>query len=320
MKYVVTGAAGFIGSHLVDRLISEGHDVVGVDNLFTGSRKNLSQHARFEFIRADVCDPFHIDCDGLFHLACPASPVHYQRNAVRTIRTAVQGTISALECARDVKAKVVIASTSEVYGDPEVHPQPETYVGSVNPVGPRSCYDEGKRCAESLAVAWGEQYSVPIGIARIFNTYGPRMAAGDGRLLPNFITQAIRGEPLTVYGDGTQTRSLCYVTDTVDGLCRLMRIIDEQHDPAYVVNIGNPDERTVHSVARDVIKRFGEVSPAGNGFMLGEIRHLPLPQDDPRRRCPDITRAREWLHWEPAVAYELGIALTVDWFRAQPIG
>ena len=309
MKYVITGAAGFIGSNLASRLLSESggaHEVIGVDNLFTGKRENLPVHPRFEFVRHDVCDPWHMDCDGIFHLACPASPVHYQRNPVRTIRTAVQGTITALECARDTNAKIVIASTSEVYGDPEEHPQKESYWGHVNPVGARSNYDEGKRCAESMAVAWENQYGVRVRIARIFNSYGPNMAPGDGRLLPNLITQAIADKPMTVQGTGTQTRSFCYVTDTIDALIKMMDADGSLGNP-FIVNVGNPDERTINSVANDVRRLCRSHS---------EIVHTPLPEDDPKRRYPDITRAKEWLKWSPDMGFEEGLRATIFWFRS----
>jgi len=312
MKVIVTGGAGFIGSHLCERLLNEEHEVVCLDNMFTSHRSNIAHlldRKNFEFLRHDVCDPWHIECDQIYHLACPASPVHYQRNPVRTIETAAIGTRNALECARNTGAKLLITSTSEVYGDPEQHPQREDYWGHVNPLGPRACYDEGKRVGESLAVAWAKQYRTDVRIARLFNTYGPRMAFGDGRLIPNFIIQAMKKEPLTVYGDGSQTRSFCYVSDTVDGLVKLMGIHQSNatRDPP-VVNIGNPDERTIKSVALDVIQAFGGE---------GTLKMLPLPEDDPKQRCPDITRARELLKWQPVVDYPDGIAKTIAWFRAQ---
>ena len=316
MKVVVTGGSGFIGSHLCDRLVELGHDVVCLDNLFTSSRSNVAHLAgspRFEFLRHDVCDPWHIECDRTYHLACPASPVHYQRNPVRTIKTAAIGTLNALEHARDTGSRLLITSTSEVYGDPSVHPQPETYWGHVNPVGPRSCYDEGKRVGESLAASWAQQYGTDVRIARLFNTYGPRMAFDDGRLIPNFMLQAMRGQPLTVYGTGEQTRSFCYVSDTVDALVRLMEAdITGTRREAFaphlipVVNIGNPDERSILSVARDVSKAMGP--PTGLEFR-------PLPQDDPRQRCPDISRASKFLGWGPKVGYEEGLRMTVEWFK-----
>jgi len=305
----VTGGAGFIGSHLCEYLIGLGYEVVCMDNMFTSHRENIAHlldHPRFEFLRHDVCDPWHIECDRLYHLACPASPVHYQRNPVRTIKTAMMGTLNALECARNTGSRLLITSTSEVYGDPTVHPQPETYWGHVNPIGPRACYDEGKRVGESLAIAWANQYKTDVRIARLFNTYGPRMAFGDGRLIPNFILQAIRKESLTVYGDGSQTRSFCYVSDTVDALIKLMELPQGTRNIGVpVVNIGNPDERTIKSVALDVIRAFG-----GDG----DIQLMPLPEDDPKQRCPDISRARELIKWEPQVSYSDGIAKTIAWY------
>lgn len=300
MRVLVTGAAGFIGSHLCDALLREGHHVIGIDNLFSGKRSNLYNDV--EFVRQDVCDPFHIDCEQIYALACPASPVHYQRNPVRTIKTAFVGTLNALECARSTGAKILIASTSEIYGDPEEHPQREEYWGHVNPIGPRSCYDCGKRAAESLATSWAKQYGTDIRIARIFNVYGPLMAAGDGRLVPNFITQAMSGEPMTVYGDGLQTRSFCYVADMVAGLLALMR-----GPTAGPVNLGNPDERTILDVAKEIQKHFRGA----------RIEHRELPVDDPRRRCPDISRARELLGWEPVVSFADGMARTVESFEGR---
>ena len=310
MRILVTGGAGFIGSNLCDSLVGSGHEVVCLDNLSTSRRSNLSRvlgHSRFEFVRHDVCDPFHVECDQIFHLACPASPVQYRRNPVRTIKTAAIGTLNALECARDTGARIVIASTSEVYGDPDVHPQREDYFGNVNPVGDRACYDEGKRVGEALAVSWSTQYGTDVRIARIFNTYGPRMASDDGRMVPNFILQAMAGEPLTVYGDGSQTRSWCYVSDTVRGLRALM---DSPWPPALpgpkVVNIGNPDERTVNEVAAAISEAVG------TGV---KVSNHPLPRDDPRKRCPDVGRASEVLGWMPEVLFHKGISLTVSWFK-----
>jgi len=314
VRVVVTGGAGFIGSHLCDRLVELGHDVVCMDNLFTSTRANVAHLAgspRFEFLRHDVCDPWHIECDRTYHLACPASPVHYQRNPVRTIKTAAIGTLNALEHARNTGSRLLITSTSEVYGDPSVHPQPEGYWGHVNPVGPRACYDEGKRVGESLAVAWSDQYGTDVRIARLFNTYGPRMASEDGRLIPNFVLQAMRGHPLTVYGTGEQTRSFCYVSDTVDALVKLMecefgRAYRETVETVPIVNVGNPDERTILSVAHDVAAAFG-AEP--------EIERQELPQDDPRQRCPDISKAVRVLDWSPKVGYREGLAKTVRWFK-----
>lgn len=310
MKALVTGGAGFIGSHLVDALIARGDEVIVLDNLFTGNRKNIPADVQFD--RHDVCEQFHAQCDVIYHLACPASPLHYQANPARTIKTAVLGTLHALECAREVGAPIVIASTSEVYGDPRVSPQREDYWGHVNPVGPRACYDEGKRCAEAFAIAFREQWNVDARIARIFNTYGPRMASGDGRLLPNLITQALSGEPVTVYGDGRQTRSFCYVTDTVDALIRFADAKAVGYRDATVINVGNPDERTILSVATDVVRACNRD--------VGALVHRPLPVDDPMRRCPDITRARTILGWEPKVSYEDGLRKTVDWFNVRRPG
>jgi UDP-glucuronate decarboxylase len=308
MKHLISGAAGFLGSHLCERLVAMGDEVIALDNLFTGSRANLAHidPRRCEFVRADICDPQHFEVDWIWNLACPASPVHYAKNPVRTVKTCVQGTINMLELARDVGARLLIASTSEVYGDPKVHPQREDYWGNVNPIGPRANYDEGKRCAETLAVSWAAQYATDIRIARIFNTYGPRMASGDGRLIPNFVTQALAGEALTVYGDGRQTRSLCYVDDTIDGLLALMNC-KTIYKP-MPVNIGNPDERTILQIAEDVSKACG---------VELRIEHKPLPGDDPRQRCPDIERARKLFGWAPKVSGPEGMARTVAWFRDQ---
>lgn len=309
MRVLVTGGSGFIGSHLCDLLVSEGHDVVCLDNLSTSRRSNLhrvSGHSRFEFWRHDVCDPWHLDCDRIYHLACPASPVQYQRNPVRTIKTATLGTLNALECARNVGARILLASTSEIYGDPQIHPQTEDYWGHVNPVGVRSCYDEGKRIGESLAVSWSMQYGTHVRIARIFNTYGPRMASDDGRMIPNFILQALSGEDLTVYGDGSQTRSWCYVDDTVAGLTALMEHSSTEAPAPFVVNIGNPQERTVLETAGDVIRLSKSSS---------QIAFNPLPGDDPSRRRPDVSRAKWLLGWTPKVGYDDGLSRTIDWFR-----
>jgi UDP-glucuronate decarboxylase len=300
MRVLVTGGAGFIGTHLCRSLLDRGDYVICLDNLFTSTRTEIAS-TRFEFVRGDVCSPFHIDVDQIFHLACPASPVWYQRNPVRTIQTAVLGTMHALECARNVGARLLIASTSEVYGDPAVSPQPETYWGNVNPVGVRACYDEGKRCGEAMATSWAAQYGTEVRIARIFNTYGPGMASGDGRLLPNLITQALRGEPITIYGDGSQTRSFCYVSDLVEGLMRLM---DLKSSETPIVNLGNPDERTIASVAEMVRVMLG-----------GRVEYRPLPEDDPRQRKPDISKAIELLGWRPVVEFDEGLARTIQWFQ-----
>jgi UDP-glucuronate decarboxylase len=305
-RILVTGGSGFLGSHLCERLLADGHEVVCLDNFFTGTRTNvehLLDNHRFELVRHDVTEPLTMEVDQVYHLACPASPIHYQRNPVRTIRTAVQGTLNLLDLAREAKARILIASTSEVYGDPLEHPQKESYWGNVNPIGPRACYDEGKRCAEALAVSYATQYGVEVRIVRIFNTYGPRMHENDGRVVSNFIVQALRNQPLTVYGEGQQTRSFCFATDLIEGFLRLM---GSEHgvDP---VNIGNPRETTVLELAQ-IIKRL-----AGS---TAEIVRAPLPQDDPTRRKPDITRAQKLLGgWAPKVSLEEGLAATVADFR-----
>ncbi|HEY3356071.1 MAG TPA: UDP-glucuronic acid decarboxylase family protein [Polyangia bacterium] len=304
-RILVTGGAGFLGSHLCERLVAEGNEVVCLDNLFTGRRENISallDDHRFEFVRHDVTEPIILEVDEVFHLACPASPVHYQRNPVRTIRTAVEGTLNMLELAREVKARILIASTSEVYGDPEIHPQPETYWGHVNPIGLRACYDEGKRCAEALAVSYARQYDVQVRIARIFNTYGPRLYENDGRVVSNFILQALRGEPLTVYGEGSQTRSFCYVDDTVEGLCRLMAS-EHGSDP---INVGTQFEFTMLELAKLVIELTGSEST---------VMNAPLPSDDPKQRRADAARAKEILGWEPKIPLRDGLLLTINYFR-----
>jgi UDP-glucuronate decarboxylase len=304
-RILVTGGAGFLGSHLCDRLIADGHEVICLDDFFTGSRTNVAHlldHPRFELMRGDVNDRHTIDVDEVYHLACPASPIHYQRNPVRTIRTCVVGTLNMLELAREVHAKLLIASTSEVYGDPTLHPQPEAYWGNVNPIGPRACYDEGKRCAESVAVSFARQYGVAVRIPRIFNTYGPRMHPNDGRVISNFVVQALRGEPLTIYGRGDQTRSFCYVSDLIEGFVRLMGSELE----AEPVNLGNPDEHTILEIAERVIAMTGSSS---------RLEHRPLPTDDPVRRRPEIARARERLGWQPTVVLEQGLQGTIAYFR-----
>ncbi len=306
MRILVTGGAGFIGSHLCERLVSDGHEVLCVDSLFTGRRENLRAllgHPRFEFLRHDVCDPLHTEVDQIYALACPASPVHYAKNPVRTIRTCVEGTLRALDLAREVGARVLLTSTSEVYGTALVHPQPESYWGNVNPVGVRSCYDQGKRCAEALCVSYATQFGVEVRIARLFNCYGPRLAFDDGRVVSNFVLQALRGDPLTVYGAGSQTRSFCYVSDTVEALVRLMG-----SDESRPVNIGNPDEITIRQLAERV-----------SGIVGAPLRVVPrgLPGDDPERRRPDITRAREVLGWEPRVGLDEGLARTIEDFQAR---
>jgi UDP-glucuronate decarboxylase len=303
-RILVTGGAGFLGSQLCDRLIGLGHEVVCLDNFFTGRRRNVEQlldNHRFELIRHDVCDRLVLEVDEVYHLACPASPVHYQRNPVQTIRTCVQGTLNMLDMCREVRAKILIASTSEVYGDPETHPQIEAYWGNVNPIGPRSCYDEGKRCAEALTASYARQYGVPARIARIFNTYGPRMLENDGRVVSNFVCQALRGRPITIFGDGTQTRSFCYVDDLLDGFLRLMG--SQESRP---VNLGNPGEFTMLELAEKVKALTGSTS---------KVVHEPLPKDDPVRRRPDIGRALEVLGWKPTVALDEGLGRTVADFR-----
>jgi UDP-glucuronate decarboxylase len=307
-RVLVTGGAGFLGSHLCDKLIAEGNEVVCLDNLFTGTRENidhlLDKH-NFEFVRHDVCDRTILEVDEIYHLACPASPIHYQRNPVRTIRTTVEGTLHVLDLAREVKARVLIASTSEVYGDPQVHPQVETYWGNVNPIGPRACYDEGKRCAEALAVAYATQYATDVRIVRIFNTYGPRMHENDGRVVSNFIVQALQNRPITVYGKGEQTRSFCYVDDLVRGFVALMA-----SEVKVPVNIGNPGEFTVKELAEKVIAKTGSKS---------KIIYEPLPVDDPGRRRPDITRAKELLGWEPTIPLDKGLDSTIEYFRKRVV-
>jgi len=304
-RVLVTGGAGFLGSHLCERLVADGSEVVCLDNFFTGRRENvdslLDNHA-FELVRHDVTEPMTLEVDEIYHLACPASPVHYQRNPVKTIRTGVLGTLNMLDVARDAGAKILIASTSEVYGDPEVHPQHEGYWGNVNPIGARACYDESKRCAEALAVSYARQYSVEVRIARIFNVYGPRLAMDDGRVVSNFIVQALRAEPLTLYGDGSQTRAFCYVSDMVDGLVRLM----SSQLSAQPINLGNPNEFTMRELA-DLVRGL-----CGN---RSRVVHRALPEDDPRQRRPDIQRAREVLGWEPKVGLEQGLAETIEYFR-----
>jgi UDP-glucuronate decarboxylase len=308
MRILVTGGAGFIGSHLIDRLMTEGHEVICVDNFYTGHKRNLLRwldHPYFELIRHDITDEIRLEVDQIYHLACPASPVHYQYNPVKTIKTNVMGTLNMLGLAKRVKARFLLASTSEVYGDPEIHPQPETYRGSVNPIGIRSCYDEGKRVAETLAFDYHRQNDVDIRVARIFNTYGPRMLENDGRVVSNFVVQALKGVPLTIYGDGSQTRSFCYVANLVDGLMRLMN--GDHHGP---INLGNPDEYTILELAQTVQNM---VNPDV------ALKNEPLPQDDPRRRKPDITRAQEFLGWQPTIPLSEGLALTIQDFRERLI-
>lgn len=300
MRILVTGGAGFIGSHLIDRLMEQGHEVLCLDNFYTGSKQNLLHwlnHPRFELLRHDVTEPIRLEVEQIYHLACPASPVHYQYNPVKTIKTNVMGTMNMLGLAKRVKARFLLASTSEVYGDPEVHPQSEDYRGNVNPIGIRSCYDEGKRVAETLSFDYHRQNNVEIRVARIFNTYGPRMLENDGRVVSNFVVQSLKGTPLTVYGDGSQTRSFCYVSDLVEGLMRLMN--GEHTGP---INLGNPEEYTVLQLAQKV---QGMINPGA------EIQFKPLPQDDPQRRKPDITRAKSLLGWQPTITLEDGLERTI---------
>ena len=304
-RILVTGGAGFIGSHLCDRLLSEGHEVIALDNLFTGRKDNFVQHLnnpRFEFLRHDITEPILLEVDVVYHLACPASPVHYQHNPVKTIKTNVMGTINMLGLCKRVDAKLLLASTSEVYGDPLEHPQSETYWGNVNPIGARSCYDEGKRVAETLTTCYNQQNGVDTTIIRIFNTYGPRMLFDDGRVVSNFIIQALNGEDITVYGDGSQTRSFCYVDDLVEGMIRALNK-DSFHGP---VNLGNPNEMTIGDLAKQVIEMTGSDS---------KIVTKPLPEDDPTRRRPDISVAEKELGWKPAVDLSVGLRKTIDEFK-----
>lgn len=306
-RILVTGGAGFLGSHLCERLLNFGHEVVCMDNLFTGRKVNVlpfAEHPAFEFIRQDVIDPFKVEVDEIYNLACPASPVHYQHNPIKTIKTNVMGAIHCLGLAKRIGARILQASTSEVYGDPTVHPQPETYRGNVNPIGIRACYDEGKRCAEALFFDYHRQNGVDIRVMRIFNTYGPRMLANDGRVVSNFIVQALKGEPITVYGKGDQTRSFCYVSDLIDGMIALM----DQDATVGPVNIGNPDEFTILELAEKVIAMTGSRS---------EIIFEDLPQDDPMQRQPDIALAKKYFGWEPKVALEEGLKKTIAYFQAE---
>jgi UDP-glucuronate decarboxylase len=305
-RTLVTGGSGFIGSHLCQRLLDMGHDVLAADNFYSSDRHNvhqLLQNPHFELMRHDVTFPLYVEVDEIYHLACPASPVYYQRDPVQTTKTCVHGSINMLGLAKRLGARILLTSTSEVYGDPAVHPQSESYWGNVNPIGIRSCYDEGKRAAETLFFDYHRQHGLPIKVARIFNTYGPKMQPDDGRVVSNFIVQALNGQPLTVFGDGSQTRSFCYIDDMVDGLISLMNSPREVTGP---VNLGNPGEFTMIELAKQVIALTD-----GDG----ELQHLPLPADDPVRRRPDISRAREVLGWEPAVPLSEGLARTVDYFR-----
>jgi UDP-glucuronate decarboxylase len=305
-RILVTGGAGFLGSHLVDRLLAEGHEVLCVDNLFTGTKRNIDHlhgHPRFEFMRHDVTFPLYVEVDEIYNLACPASPIHYQHDPIQTTKTSVHGAINMLGLAKRLKARILQASTSEVYGDPTVHPQPEDYWGNVNPVGPRSCYDEGKRCAETLFFDYHRQVGLPIKVARIFNTYGPRMHRADGRVVSNFVVQALRDDPITLYGDGSQTRSFCYVDDLVEGLVRLMETPDSVTGP---INLGNPGEFTIRELAEQTLT------------LTGSRSHLvakPLPADDPKQRRPDITRAGTILGWAPRTGLDEGLERTIRYFR-----
>ncbi|MFA5262564.1 MAG: UDP-glucuronic acid decarboxylase family protein [Opitutaceae bacterium] len=305
MRILVTGGAGFLGSHLCDRLIADGNEVVCLDNFFTGRKSNIAHlmgNPRFELLRHDIIDPLKIEVDQIYNLACPASPPHYQFNPIKTTKTSVMGAINCLGLAKRVKARVFQASTSEVYGDPQMHPQPESYWGHVNPVGRRACYDEGKRCAETLFFDYHRENKVDIRVVRIFNTYGPRMLANDGRVVSNFIVQALRGEDITVYGDGAQTRSFCYVDDLIEGFVRFMA----QTETVGPMNLGNPGEFTMLQLAELTLKLVGGKS---------RIVFKPLPADDPKQRRPDITLAKSVLHWEPAVSLEEGLKRTIDYFR-----
>ena len=304
MRVLVTGGAGFLGSHLIDRLLEQGDDVICLDNYFTGRKSNVAHHIgnpNFELMRHDVTEPFKAEVDRIYNLACPASPPHYQYNAIKTVKTSVMGAINCLGLAKRTKARVFQASTSEVYGDPNVHPQPESYWGNVNPIGIRSCYDEGKRCAETLFMDYHRQNGVDVRIVRIFNTYGPRMNSEDGRVVSNFIVQALRGEDITIYGDGTQTRSFCYVDDLIAGFMGLM-----ESDYGFPMNIGNPGEFTMLELAEEVLKQVGGSS---------KLVFKDLPSDDPKQRKPDISLARKELGWEPQVSLAEGLAKTITYFR-----
>jgi len=307
-RILVTGGAGFLGSHLCDRLVREGHDVICLDNFFTSQKGNVSHLLdcrNFELVRHDVVDPFRFEVDEIYNLACPAAPGHYQYNPIKTMKTSIMGAINSLGLAKRVRARILHTSTSEVYGDPDVHPQPESYRGNVNPIGPRACYDEGKRAAETLMFDYHRQHGVRIKVVRIFNTYGPRVHPFDGRVVSNFIRQALAGESITLYGDGSQTRSFCYVDDMIDGLIRMMNASDDFTGP---VNLGNPDEFTVLELAKKVVAIAGSKSTVGTG--------KPLPADDPARRRPDISLAKSKLDWQPKVALDEGLKRTIEWFRS----
>lgn len=304
-RILVTGGAGFLGSHLIDRLLERGDEVLCVDNLFTGDKSNLDHlagHPRFEFMRQDICFPLYVEVDQIYNLACPASPIHYQFDPVQTTKVSVIGAINMLGLAKRVKARIMQASTSEIYGDPSVHPQPESYWGNVNTIGPRACYDEGKRCAETLFFDYHRQHKLDIKVVRIFNTYGPRMHPKDGRVVSNFIIQALQGQPITIYGDGQQSRSFCYVDDLVEGF---MRMMDTGSDFPGPVNLGNPNEFTIKELAEAVLDLTGSKS---------QLVNKPLPQDDPRQRQPDISLAREKLDWEPKTQLREGLTKTIAYF------
>jgi UDP-glucuronate decarboxylase len=306
MRILVTGGAGFIGSHLIDRLMTAGHEVLCLDNFYTGHKRNIQQwlgNPNFELIRHDITEPIRVEVDQIYHLACPASPVHYQYNPIKTIKTNVLGTMNALGLAKRLKARILLASTSEVYGDPDVHPQTENYWGNVNTIGIRSCYDEGKRVAETLAFDYHRQNGVDIRVVRIFNTYGSRMLENDGRVVSNFVVQALKGIPLTIYGDGSQTRSFCYVSDLVEGIIRLMN-----SDRLGPMNLGNPGEYTILELAQIIQEMVNPEAP---------LKYEPLPQDDPKQRQPDITLAKSWLGWEPTIPLREGLKLTIDDFRSR---
>ena len=305
-RILVTGGAGFLGSHLCEKLLAAGHDLLCVDNFFTGAKNNiihLLDDPHFELLRHDITFSLYVEVDEIYNLACPASPIHYQHDPVQTTKTSVHGAINMLGLAKRTGAKILQASTSEVYGDPEVHPQPETYRGNVNPIGPRACYDEGKRCAETLFFDYRRQHGLDIRIARIFNTYGPRMRPDDGRVISNFIVRALNGEPLTLYGDGSQTRSFCYVDDLVDGLVRLMEAPDGVTGP---VNLGNPRELSIRQLAETVLRLTGSRS---------SLEESPLPEDDPIQRCPDTRLAKEKFDWRPAIELEDGLEMTIAYFK-----
>jgi len=307
-RILVTGGAGFIGSHLCERLLSEGNEVLCLDNFFTGSKQNivhLMDNPYFELIRHDITQPYYAEVEEIYNLACPASPIHYQYNPIKTIKTSVMGAINMLGLAKRIGAKVLQASTSEVYGDPTIHPQTEDYWGNVNPIGKRSCYDEGKRCAESLFVNYNVQNNVNIRIARIFNTFGPRMSLNDGRVISNFVIQALRGEPITIFGNGEQTRSFQYVDDLIEGLIQLMQSDDENTEP---INMGNPGEFTMLELARKIIDMTGSAS---------QLSFHPLPENDPIRRKPDISLAKEKLDWQPVVDLDRGLQTTIDYFKKE---